>query len=162
VFGDEFGEETPTPGNPSGFMAYHVSIGTSARGALAEWRELGGTTGDHKWYELYGQVSDTIMRTEGAAGLEPGSLPLPSDYGVWSMGNGGQYASQVNVTYIDNETGLRSSAPFTWVTDDPHTPEEAEQAAIDEYTGDDNAERYGQTITGAFTVHVWTTEPFSG
>jgi hypothetical protein len=161
VFGDEL-EELPTkPGNPAGFMAYHQSIGTSARGALAEWRELGGTSADAKWRELWGQVEDTMLRTADTAGLQPDELPSPADYGVWSMGRGGQYATQVNVTYVDAETGLRFVSPYTYVTDDPHTPEEAEQAAMDEYGGDDNAEKYGQTITGAFTVHVWQTEPFN-
>ena len=151
---------TPNPGNPAGFMAYHISIGTSARGALAEWRDIGGTSGDAKWFQMYGQVTDTIMRGENMAGLEPGQLPLPSDYGEWSMGQGGQYATQVNVTYIDQETGLRSQSPFTYITDEPHTPDEAEQAAMDEYGADDNAEKYGQTITGAYVTHVWQTTPF--
>lgn len=154
------GEGTPNPGNPAGFMAYHVSIGSSARGALAEWRELGGTSGDAKWFQMYGQVTDTIMRGENMAGLEPGQLPLASDYGEWSMGQGGQYATQVLVTYTDQETGLRSQSPFTYVTDEPHTPDEAEQAAMDEYGADENAEKYGQTITGAFVTHVWMTTPF--
>src|SRR5437899_2882582 len=106
-------------------MAYHQSIGTSARGALAELRELGGTSADRKWFELYGQVADTLARTADTAALDPTMLPLPSDYGTWSMGRGGQYATQVNVTYIDEETGLRSTSPYTHVTDEPHTPEEA-------------------------------------
>lgn len=160
MFGDEFGGETPKPGNPSGFMAYHQSIGTSGRGALDEWRAIGGTSGDAKWRELWGQVADTLARTESVAALDPGAIPSAADYGVWSMGSGGQYATQVNVTYIDAETGLRSVSPYTHVSDDPHTPEAAEQAAMDEYGTDDAAERYGQTITGAFTVHIWTTEPF--
>jgi hypothetical protein len=162
VFGELGGEETPNPGNPAGFIAYHLSIGTSARGALEEWRDLGGTSGDRKWFSLYGQVEDTLLRTADVAALDPTVLPSAADYGVWSMGQGNQYATQVNVTYIDQETGLRSASPYTYVTDDPHTPEEAEQAAMDEYGGDDNADRYGQTITGAFTVHVWQTEPFGG
>lgn len=159
---DEFGEETPKPGNPAGFIAYHQSIGTSGRGALAEWRALGGTSGDARWRELWGQVADTTARTDEMASLQPDVLPSPADYGTWAAGRGNQYATQVNVTYLDNETGLRSSAPFTWITDGPHTPEEAEQAAMDEYGSDDAAERYGQTITGAFTVHVWQTVPFGG
>lgn len=159
---DEFGEETPRPGNPSGFIAYHQSIGTSGRGALAEWRELGGTSGDAKWRELWGQVADTVARTESTASLQPDVLPSPTEYGEWAMGQGGQYATQVSVTYIDTETGLRSSSPYTFITNDPHTPEEAEAAAMDEYGSDEAADRYGQTITGAFTVHIWQTVAFGG
>lgn len=154
------GDEPTRPGNPAGFMSYHISIGSSAAEARREWRAIGGTTGDTAWNQMYGQITDTIMRGENMAGLEPGQLPLPSDYGEWSMGSGGQYATQVNVTYVDQETGLRSQSPFTYVTDEPHTPDEAEQAAMDEYGADDNAEKYGQTITGAFVTHVWQTTPF--
>lgn len=160
---DFFESEAGGPsGNPAGFMAYHVSIGSSAREALREWRSLGGTFTDAKWFQQYGQVTDTIMRTTDVAALEPGQLPSAADYGEWSMGRGGQYATQVNVTYIDEETGLRSQLPYTYITDEPHTPDEATEAAIDEYGADDNASRYGQTITGAFVTHVWTTTPFGG
>jgi hypothetical protein len=160
VVDDPSDGDSPNPGNPAGFIAYHISIGTSARGALSEWRDIGGTSGDKAWYTLYGQVNDTIMRTDDQASLDPTVLPSPSDYGTWSMGNGGQYATQVSVTAMDVETGLRSQQPFTYVTDEPHTPEEAEAAAMDEYGTDDNEARYGQVVTGAFTTHVWQTEPF--
>ena len=158
----EPGTDTPVPGNPAGFMAYHVSIGTSARGALAEWRDIGGTSGDKAWYQLYGQVTDTIMRTPDMAALDPSALPSASDYGEWTMGRGGQYATQVNVTYLDQDDGTRSTVPFTWITDTPHTPEEAEQAAIDTYSTDEAEDRYRQTITGAYTVHIWQTTAFDG
>ena len=154
------GGETPVPGNPAGFIAYHVSIGSSASEALREWRDLGGTSGDAKWFQLYGQVTDTMMRTPDMAALDPASLPSAADYGEWSMGRGGQYATQVNVTYIDEETGLRAQQPFTYITDEPHTPEEAEAAAVDEYGSEENTEQYGQTVTGAYTIHVWQTTPF--
>lgn len=156
------GDEPVAGGNPAGFMAYHVSIGTSATGALAEWRDLGLTFTDRQWYAMYGQVTDTLLRTEQAAALEPGVLPSANDYGEWAMGQGDQYATQVNVTYRDEETGLLSLQPFTFVTDEPHTPEEAEAAAMDIYGSDDNAERYGQQILGAFVTHVWITTPFGG
>jgi len=148
-------------GNPAGFMAYHVHIGSSATQALAEWRDLGGTFGDRAWYQTYGQVADTIARSADIAALDPGAIPSAGDYGEWAMGNGGQYATQVNVTYVDEETGLRGAQPFTYITDTPHTPDEAETAAIAEYGSDENAARYGQQVTGAFTLHVWQTTPYA-
>lgn len=148
-------------GNPSAFMAQHVRLGSSATEALEEWRALGLTYSDTPWYQQYGQVADTIARSGDWARLDPGEIPAGADYGEWSMGKGGQYATQVNVTYLDEETGLRSSQPFTFITDTPHTPDEAEQAAMDEYGSDENAEAYGQQVTGAFVVHVWQTTPFA-
>ena len=162
MFGPDFGGETPKPGNPAGFIAHHVSIGTSARGALAEWRDIGGTSGDRKWFQLFGQVTDSIMRSEQNALLDPGAMPSAADYGTWTMGKGGQYATQVSVTFVDADTGLRTSAPYTYVSDVAHTPEEAEAAAMADYGADDALERYGQEITGAFTTNVWATEAFNG
>lgn len=159
--GDESEGATPVPGNPAGFIAYHLSIGSSARESLAEWRSLGGSAGNQAWYRLTGQIADTINRTADMAALDPSSLPSSADYGEWSMGRGGQYATQVSVTAIDQETGLLSTSQYTYVTDEPHTPEEAEMAALDEYGTDDNASRYGQIVTGAFTTHVWQTVPFA-
>lgn len=149
-------------GNPAGFAAYHVSIGSSAREALADYRAQGGTTGDAAWFRMYGQVSDTLFRTADQAALDPTQLPAASDYSTWTMGAGNQYATQVKVLTVDVETGLASTVEFTHISNDPHTPAEAEQAAIDMYSADDNAAKYGQVVQGAFFVHVWQTEAFGG
>lgn len=156
------GDEGFSTGNPAGFAAYHLSIGSSAREALAAYRAEGGTTGDAAWYRLYGQVADTLNRTADQAALDPRALPGPSDYSTWAAGSGGKYATQVKVLTIDQETGLASTVEFTHITSDPHTPEEAQQAAIDMYSSGDNAAKYGQVIQGAFFIHVWRTEPFGG
>lgn len=159
--GDEGEGATPVPGNPAGFIAYHLQIGSSARESLAAWREAGGTAGNQAWYRLVGQVQDTLNRTSEMAALEPDLLPSSSDYGEIAMGRGGQYATNVVVTAVDQETGLASSSWFMHVTSDPHTPGEAQDAAMDEYGTDDNQSRYGQIVTGAFAVHVWQTVPFA-
>lgn len=142
-------------------MAYHISIGSSGNEALAEWRAAGGTFGNQAWRALYGQVSDTLLRMPDQAALDPTMLPSGPDYATWSMGRGGQYATDVNVAYMDQETGLRATSRYTYVTDTPHTPEEAQDAALADFGSDENAQRYGQTITGAFAVHIYQTVAWS-
>lgn len=158
---DEGDYETPNPGNPAGFIAYHLQIGSSARESLAAWRELGGTSGNQAWYRLVGQVQDTLNRTEQAAALEPGVLPSESDYGEWAAGPGGKYAYQIGVTATDLDTGLDTTSQYTVMSDVPLTPDEATAAAQDEYGLDENAAKYGQEVTGAFVIHLWKTVPFA-
>lgn len=155
------GVET-TPGNPAGFIAYNVSIGTSARQALSDWRDLGGTAGDAAWYRMYGQITDTLLRTEAQAALDPSTLPSASDYGEWAMGQGGQYASQVKVIVTDTETGEQTLLDYTHVTDEPHTIDEAIAYAEADYGDADTLDAYGQELQGAFVTHIWTTTPWNG
>jgi hypothetical protein len=147
-------------GNPAGFMAYHVSIGSSAREAREDYRSQGGTTGDTAWNRMYGQVADTLARIPDQAALDPGAIPSAGDYGTWAMGQGNQYATQVKVQLTDVETGLLTTTDYTHITDVPHTPEEAEAAAIADFGDADTLDAYGQAIGGAFAVHLWQTVPF--
>lgn len=151
-----------SPGNPAGFMAYHVSIGSSARAALDEWRDLGGRATDAVWYRMYGQVTDTVIRTPDFMALDPDVIPSGSDWGVWEAGSGGKYAMQVIVSAVDTETGLLTANQYTHMSDTPFTKNEAEQAAMDVFGTQDNEDRYGQTVLGAFAVHGWQTVPYGG
>jgi hypothetical protein len=158
---DDYGSaDVFSSGNPAGFMAYHISIGSSAAEARADYRSQGGTTGDAAWNRAYGQIADTLARYPDQAALDPGALPSASDYATWAMGRGGQYATQVGVQLTDTETGLSFISQYTYVTDDPHTAEEAEAAAQAEFGDADTLDQYGQTIGGAFAIHLWQTVPF--
>jgi hypothetical protein len=158
---DDYGSaDAFSTGNPAGFMAYHVSIGSSAREARDDYRSQGGTTGDTAWNRMYGQVSDTLARIPDQAALDPGTLPSAGDYGEWAMGRGGQYATQVAMQLTDQETGLSFISQYTYLTDDPHTPAEAQDAAIDAFGDPDALDQYAQTMGGAFAIHLWQTVPF--
>jgi hypothetical protein len=50
--------------------------------------------------------------------------------------------------------------PHTYVTDDPHTPNEASADAERVFGQADVLEHYDQSYQGAFVVHVWRTVPF--
>lgn len=144
-------------GNPAGFIVDAVSRGVGSTDALAEYREAGGEIRTQSWFRLYGEVTDTLARSESAAALNPFQLPDPNTYATWTMGRGGQYATQVQVFFRDVDTGLIGSSQYTYVTDEPHTPAEAEAAAFDEYSDPDNASDYGQAVLGTATSNVFQT-----
>lgn len=150
-----------TPGNPAGFIAYQVSIGASARESLAEWRSLGGTSGNQAWNALYGQVTDAMLRRPDWATLDPNTLPTGADYGTWAMGSGGEYATQVKVMVTDADTGDELLLDFTHTSSDPHTPAEAMAAALADYGDADTLDQYAQTLQGAFVSAVYRTVPWN-
>jgi len=151
-----------TPGNPAGFIANAINEGTSARQALADWRDLGGTSADAQWYRMYGQVTDTLLRTGDLAALDPAALPSAADYGEWAMGQGGEFATQVKVMVTDINDGTTTLLDYTHITVDPHTPEDAMAAAILDYGYSDTLSLYDQSLQGAFVTHVWQTVPWNG
>lgn len=148
-------------GNPAGFVKQLIQQGYNATQGLGEFRAAGGRIRDSRWFSLYGQVDDTIRRTPETLALDPNQLPGPNDYGVWAMGRGNQYATQVSVTILDRDTGLMTTRQHTYITDLPHTPAEAEADAIDMFGDPDTESAYGETVMGATAVHVWQTVPYA-
>ncbi len=146
--------------NPAGFMAYHQSIGSSARGALDEWRSIGGTAGNEFWNKLYSEIGDTIARTPDFLALDPGAIPSDKELGTWTMGRGGQYATQVIVLQTDRDTGLTSQSYYTVVRDEPHSKQDAEDEAYNDFGSDENQNKYNLTLVGTFALHGWVTEPW--
>ena len=147
-------------GNVSGFMAQSIRDGLSANEALREFREAGGAMRRDYWLQGYSEVRDVLSREDTAGALDPGALPDGTDYGEWAMGRGGQYATQVTVFLRDIETGTVTPQQYTYVTDDPHTPEEAELNAIEDFGDAEAVSDYGQAVQGAVTTAVFATVPW--
>ena len=147
-------------GNPAGFAAEQIRSGTSANAALNAYRQAGGAIRRQTWFRLYAQTADTLARSAEASSLEPGAIPNAEQYGTWSMGPGGQYATQVNILFRDRDSGVVGTAPYTYVSNDPHTPDEAIAAGIDLYTDDEAAQKYDQQILGGVATGIWQTVPF--
>lgn len=144
-------------GNPAGYISGLIGEGTGSTEGLADFRDAGGAIRTQTWYRLWGEVTDSLARSGVAGQLDPDQLPDPAAYGTWTMGPGGQYATQVQVYFRDVDTGLVGTSFYTYVTDDPHTPGEAEAAAFDEYSDPDNATNYDQSVLGTSTVNVYQT-----
>lgn len=157
----EFGDDGVDIGNPAGFIAQSIRDGLSGNESLRQFREAGGSMRNEYWRSTYADVRDAMARSETVPGLNPDMLPTGEDYASWEMGRGGQYATQVSVFIRQSGTGDTGTRNFTYVTDDPHTPGEAEQAAIDEFTDPINAGPYEDVVTGALTTNVYATTPFT-
>lgn len=149
--------DSASTGNPAGFIVGAIGDDMSSTQALAAYRDAGGSIRTQTWYRLYGEVTDALARSPGAMALDPDAIPGANDYATWTMGGGGQYATQVQVYFRDVDTGLVGTTNYTYVTDVPHTPGEAEAAAFDEYSDPDNAGDYGQVVLGTATSNVFRT-----
>jgi hypothetical protein len=149
-------------GNPAGFVAGAVGEGTNATAALNAFREAGGEMRTETWYRLYGEVTDSLGRQSQAAQLNPYSIPDADAYSTWEMGAGGKFATQVQVFFRDQDTGIIGSSNYTYITDQAHAPGEAEAAAFDEYADPDNASNYAQSMLGTMTTNVYATVPYGG
>lgn len=149
-------------GNPAGFIANAIGEGTNATQALNQFRDAGGSFTTASWYKLYGEVGDSLERQATAAGINPYALPNAADYGEWSMGAGGDYATSINVFFRDRDTGMIGSKQYDYISDDAHAPADAAAAAWDDYGDPDNANLYGQTLVGWSVKNVYQTVPWVG
>lgn len=158
------GGEPPIEVNPSGFIAYQISIGSSSREALSAFREAGFTIGTDQFRALYSATYDTILRTPDFMATEPGAIPSAGEWGTWQVGPGGQYGIQVVVQSIDPDTGLISERYFTIMRNEPFSKEEAEAAAMTQFGEEENVATSGagQQVVGAYGLHGWLTTPWNG
>ena len=147
-------EPAAIPGNPAGFIRALQAAGEGPTAGLQMFRDAGGKIQDSRWFGLYRQVADTLEATPGALGLDPFSLPAPHEYVPWDLGPGDQFMTQVDVQLMNTADGTFVTKPATYVTDEPHTPEEAEDWAIAKFDPLNTGSPFSQTIMGALTVTV--------
>lgn len=154
-------DEVTSTGNPAGYIRGLLSEGIGPTAGLRAFREAGGAIQDGRWFDLYGVVGDTAARVPASLALDPYNVPGPADFENWRMGKGGQYATQVEVTVRDRDTGDYFTKQHTYITDQPHTPAEAESDAFDVFGDPDSESTYGETVLGALAVNFYTTTPYS-
>lgn len=131
----------PGPGfNAGAFMAEAISEGLSARQAIVRFREAGMAMSNQAFRSMYAQVRDVIGRRDVLGALDYSAIPGPEVYGTVTLGQGDRYATYVT-SYV-RRLGERDLEPrwYTYVTDQPHTPGEAIQAARDWLTDQDLAQ----------------------
>lgn len=155
----EIGE--PSNGNPSGFIRGLLNEGTGPTEGLRIYRdEAGGHIQDSRWFSLYQQVQGTYADRPDALALDPYSIPGPESYETWELGKGEQYATQVQIQIRDRDTGDWITRQHTYVTDLPHTAEEAEADAFAMFGDADTENQYGETVMGALAVTFAQTVPY--
>jgi hypothetical protein len=150
----------PSNGNPAGFIRGLLNEGETPTAGLAIYREAGGHIQDSRWFAMYRQVADTYADRPAMLGLDPFSLPGPEQYVEWRMGQGGQYATQVQIQILDRDTGDWLTKQFTYVTDQPHTAAEAERDAWDQFDPLNTGADYNEVMMGAVAVTFAQTIPY--
>lgn len=149
-------------GNIAGWMRDSILEGENATNALDTFREMGGAVRTEWWYQMYGEVYNSMASAPAVAALDPDVLPNAGDYGVWEAGQGGRYATQVVQFLRDLETGEIITSQYTHMTVEPHTIDEAQAAAQTDFGNVDTLNAYGQAWMGALATGLWQTTPFEG
>lgn len=150
----------PSNGNPAGFIRGLLNEGEAPTAGLQIYRDAGGAIQDSRWFALYQQVSATYADRPEQLGLDPYSIPGPESYETWELGKGDQYATQVQIQVVDRDTGDWITKQHTYVTDLPHTAEEAEADAFAMFGDADTENQYGETVMGALAVTFAQTVPY--
>lgn len=118
-------------GGITGFIREAIGTGRSARGALADFRELGGHIRDSRWYRLYGEERAALAQAETLASFDHGLLPRDEMFTDIEGGKRGQFGTLVAVfqRFAGSDEVYTN---FAWYTSDViHTPEEAELGMSD-------------------------------
>lgn len=142
--------------NPAPFIANLIqdNIGVTAGRALM--REAGMRMSNATFSRMYGQVREAIGGREQLQGLDYEAIPSGEQYSTWTAGQGGQYAT-FTTTFI-RPTGSREVEPafYFHITNEPHTPQEAiDAAAVFFADGDEINPVYGpREIIGAVVTSV--------
>lgn len=147
-------------GNPVSYISEAQSLGWSQSETLRTFRADGAAMATQTFGRLWNEVADSITRQSSAASLDVSQLPDANAYSTWTMGQGGEFATSVNVLFRDNDTGMIGTRQFLYKTADPHTPGEAQQAAWDAASDPDNVETYQVTPLGTSTRNVFRTVAF--
>lgn len=155
---DDVGE--PSNGNPAGFIRGLLNEGEGPTSGLRIYRDAGGHIQDSRWFELYSQTAATLADRPAALGLDPFSIPGPTDYEQWALGRGNQYATQVHIQVVDRDTGDFFTKQHTYITDEPHTAADAEADAFAMFGDPDTENAYGETVMGALAVTFAQTTPY--
>lgn len=132
--------------SPGAFIVQAVNEGLSMRQAVAGFREAGFEMGNQAFRQMFGEIREAVGNRDVIAGLDYGAIPPADAYSTWAAGDEGQYATFV--TSYTRMPGTVEIEPryYTYVTDEPHTPQEAVDAAAGFYTGDQGQPGYQQGV----------------
>lgn len=148
------------PGNPAGFLVAKINEGLGPYQALQAFREAGGSMRSQTFSRLYGEVAGSLANEKTIGDLDPYRLPDPARYSPWTLGNGGEYVTSVNVFFRDRDTGIIGSKPYDYKTAEPHAPGEAEMAAYDDFAENSDESNYNQVIVGTTVRNIYETNAY--
>lgn len=151
----------PEPFNIGSFLGKAVGEGLSARQAIAEFREAGMQMSNQTFRSLYSSARDALANHDAIAALDYDAIPPGDAFTDWAAGEGGNYATFIeSFVRMPGEREVESRF-FTHVTSEPHTPQEAIDAAAAIYgdEGDGTGPAYGAVYHGSVVTSVTRTTP---
>lgn len=146
-------------GNRAGFIGQMIQQGMTANEGLDLLRDLGAGYRRTDFLADWARVSDALARTADTLALDPLAFPASGDYAELAMGRGGQYATRVSIGIVNMDTGVQGTGWYLHVTDEPHTPEDAIEGALDAFS-DENTTRYRERITSLLPGITYVTVPY--
>lgn len=154
------GTELPTS-NVVGFVRGLINEGVGSTRGLDRFREAGGEIRTQRWFDLFKSETAVASRYPDTLGMDPNTVPAFHAFEPFEMGNRPGYAARVRVTIWDVEAQQFIDKWYTHVSDDPFTPAEAEQAAIEMWSGIPGGV-YEAYAVGATVARVGPVVPYSG
>jgi hypothetical protein len=110
--------------NPAGIVARGVTSGLSGRQIITELQQAGLGVRTSVVYRMIGEVRAAIANREGVAAMDTSLMPRADQYAPWQTARTG-YSTQLLVVTRDRETGAIGTSVSSYITADPHTPDEA-------------------------------------
>lgn len=137
-----------------GFLSQAVEEGWSARRAIAEFRDAGMRMSNESFRSMYNNARDALANRDVIAGLDYNAIPSHDVFTPWAAGEEGNYATFVeSFVRLPGEREVESRF-YVHVTADPHTPQDAIDAAAAIYT--DESLPTGGTPQGSYVGSVVT------
>lgn len=119
------------------FMAQAANEGLGVVAARNAMRESGISMSNATFSRMYGEIREAIAGRDALQGLDYGAIPPGETYTDWAVGAEGDYATFVtSYVRVPGQSDLEQRF-YIYRSDQPHTPQEAIDAAADQYTNTD-------------------------
>ena len=123
--------------NAGAFMAQAASEGMGVVEARTAMREAGLQMSNATFSSMYGEIRAAVGERDAIQSLDYGAIPPGDAYTGITMGEGGDFATFVtSYVRVPGQDAVETRY-FTYVTGEPHSPQQAIDAAADFYTADD-------------------------
>lgn len=126
---DDLGPDVPL--SVGGFIRQAIGEGLGVTAARNLFRSQGvGAMSNAAFGQLYGQIRTALGGRDQIAALDYNALPDAGVYTPWAAGEADRYATFVEVAVREVGSRTITSKFHTHVSDAPHTPQEAVEAAV--------------------------------
>lgn len=142
--------------NAGAFIARAIGEGIGVTAARDMLREAGLRMSNQTFSNMYGSIRDSIGTRDELAGIDYSQVPPEDRFRTWAAGSEGDYLSFVESQVRIPGTDQLDTRYFTFRTAEPHTLQDAIDAAADFYTDNEAAAigYGGGTYLGSYVTSV--------